>query len=210
MLSELQQADVAFSYAPGKIILVGEHAVVYGATAIAMPIDCGVRVAVMPLPKSKTGSQSGPMMRGLGPFFMGDTYLDARSPGPQVLKSALLYLLEVFGDDAKELAMVVDGSLPPGRGLGSSASLSVALIKGIYRFLSKPLTAFELEKHVMALETIFHGQPSGIDHAVVMSGRVIAFLRTEQGPKIRPINLKSDITFVLGIHCISCSSDKTS
>lgn len=198
MLNDLGQADVAFSYAPGKIILVGEHAVVYGAKAIAMPIDCGVRVAVMPLPRNKVESR-GPMVRGLGPFFMGDTYVDADSSGPQVLKSALLYILEVFGDAAKELAIVVDGSLPPGRGLGSSAALSVALIKGIYRYLSRPLEREVLEKHAMALETIFHGRPSGIDHAVVMGGRVIAFKKREEGADIWPIALKNSLTFVLAI-----------
>lgn len=197
MIHSSGQAQLAFSYAPGKIILVGEHAVVYGAKAIAMPIDCGVRVAVMPLPK-ELGEAEGPMLRGLGPFFMGDTYFDSLS-GPQVLKSALLYVRETFGDEAKGLALVVDGSLPPGRGLGSSASLSVALIKGIYRYLAKNPEEAELERHVMALETIFHGQASGIDQAVVLGNQVISFRKTAEGPQIRPIGLFCTMTFVLGI-----------
>ncbi len=197
MVVDEQHAEVSFSYAPGKIILVGEHAVVYGAKAIAMPIDCGVRVALMPLPLGQ--KNLGPMVRGLGPFFMGDTYCDAQSAGPQVLKSALHYVREVFGPSMEKIAIIVDGSLPPGSGLGSSASLSVALIKGIFRHLNKEPLREELEKHIMALETIFHGQPSGIDHNVIMGGEVIAYTKLAGKAQMRPLEMKGALSFVIGI-----------
>src|SRR5579871_761471 len=155
------QADIAFSYAPGKVILVGEHAVVYGARAIALPIETGVRVAVMKLKSCQW--QQGPIIRGVGPLFMGEVSRKVLSPGPQILRNALDYLVLAFGEMLKDIAIVVDGNLPPGRGLGSSASLSVALVRGIYRYFSWPLDNEALQKHSLALETIFHGSPSGID-----------------------------------------------
>ncbi|MCA9506897.1 MAG: mevalonate kinase [Myxococcales bacterium] len=192
-----QPSQVAFSYAPGKVILVGEHAVVYGAKAIAVPIDCGVRVAVMPRPKEYTGAE-GPVLRGLGPFFMGEAYLDSTN-GPQVLKSALSYLRNNLGKHVSELAIVVEGSLPLGTGLGSSAALSVALVKGVFRYLSREADEFELERHVMALESIFHGQASGIDHAVIMRNVALSFRKTAISVEVHSIKLASPITLVLGI-----------
>ncbi len=82
------RTDVAFSYAPGKIILKGEHAVVYGATAIAMPIDVGVRVGVSRLDEHSDLAGVGPMIRGVGSFFYGDTFLHQESSGPKVLMNA--------------------------------------------------------------------------------------------------------------------------
>lgn len=193
------RTDVAFSYAPGKIILIGEHAVVYGATAIAMPIDIGVRVGISRLGEQRDLAGVGPMIRGVGSFFMGDTFLHQESSGPKVLMNALAYLVEAFGDQALDMAIVVDGSLPPGRGLGSSAALSVALVRAIYRYMHVPLLEHVLISHVLALETIFHGQPSGIDHAVVISGEAIAFKRTQQALQQRPINLSSELQLVIGL-----------
>ena len=197
MVKLSSQADVAFSYAPGKVILVGEHAVVYGARAIAMPIDAGIRVAVSQLPAHY--QQAGPMMRGVGPFFMGDVTVNLTSSGPQILKNALSYLFETFGKDLQNVAMVIDGTLPPGRGLGSSASLSVALVRGLYRYFSWPLTNADLHRHALALETIFHGAPSGIDHTVVINERVIGFSREAGVANVWPINLKSPLKLVIGL-----------
>lgn len=196
MLDFATHADIAFSYAPGKVILVGEHAVVYGAKALAMPIDHGIRVAVS---RDMSGRLQGPMIRGIGPFFMGDTFLDRKSKGPQVLTSALSYLQEAFSVAAEEMMIVVDGSLPPGCGLGSSASLSVALIRAIYRFLAKELSDQVLREHVLALETIFHGRPSGIDHAVVISAQAISFKHHAGIAQISPVLLSQDLQLVIGI-----------
>jgi hydroxymethylglutaryl-CoA reductase len=192
MIDEKRLGHIAFSYAPGKAILVGEHAVVYGALAIAMPIDCGVRVAVM-----RASDGKGPMIRGIGPFFMGDAYIDEKSPGPAVLKSALAYLREVFADAVKDIAIVVDGNLPPGRGLGSSAALSVALLRGIYRFHGQTVSESELDSHALALETIFHGRPSGIDHTVVMKGQVIAFRKKNETVELRTLKSARTLSFII-------------
>jgi len=193
------RTDIAFSYAPGKIILIGEHAVVYGATAIAMPIDIGVRVGVSRLDEHSDLAGVGPMIRGVGSFFMGDTFLHQESSGPKVLTNALSYLAQAFGDQALDMAIVVDGSLPPGRGLGSSAALSVALVRAIYRYMQAQLSEQVLKTHVLALETIFHGQPSGIDHAVVISGEAIAFKRSDHAMQHRSINLSSDLHLAIGL-----------
>lgn len=191
------QADIAFSYAKGKIILVGEHAVVYGARAIALPIDSGIRIAIMQLvPKNEL---EGPLIRGIGPFLMGEISRASSSPGPHILKTALQYLVDVFGEKVKNIAIVVDGTLPPGHGLGSSAALSVALIRGIFRYFSWQLDDETLRRHSLALETIFHGSPSGIDHTVVMGERVIGFKRQEGKSIVWPIKLRSALKFVISM-----------
>jgi hydroxymethylglutaryl-CoA reductase len=184
----------AVSYAPGKIILVGEHAVVYGSRAIGMPIKTGIRVAINPLAPEK--AQMGPIIRGIGPFFTGEF---SKDNAPPILKSALDYLVKSFGPILYDLAIMVDGTLPPGRGLGSSASLSVALIRGIFRYFSLELSSQDLIFHALALETIFHGQPSGIDHSVVIKEEVIGFCRTNNQPKIWSIRPSQALKFVIGI-----------
>lgn len=187
--------DSAFSYAPGKAILVGEHAVVYGARAIAMPLLNGVRVAVSKLPSDQ--KSVGPLIRGMG-LFLGDISLNSSSAPPNFLL-ALEYLVKTFGARTNELFVLVDGSLPPGRGLGSSAALSVALLRGISQYFGEPLSHEMLWEHASALETIFHGRPSGIDHSVVIHGSVIGFQRRDNELKLWPIKVKHPLTFVVGI-----------
>ena len=156
-----------------------------------MPIDVGVRVGVSRLDEHSDLAVSGPMIRGIGPFFMGDTFLHQESSGPKVLTNALSYLAQAFGDQALDMAIVVHGSLAPGRGLGSSAALSVALVRAIYRYMQQNLSDQILIKHALALETIFHGQPSGIDHAVVISAQPIAFRRQAESVEYRAIDSSS-------------------
>jgi len=106
-------------------------------------------------------------------------------------------LVGEFGECIRDIAIVVDGNLPPGRGLGSSASLSVALIRGIFRYFLWPLDEQSLHKHSLALETIFHGSPSGIDHTVVIGERVIGFQKLDDRVSVWPIKLKSSLKLLV-------------
>lgn len=194
-IKQMSAPDISFSYAPGKIILVGEHAVVYGAKALAMPIDVGVRVAI-----SRLGHHhKGAVFRGIGSFLMKDISLDniSSSSCPNTLKNALLYLNRNFAQHIKDLLFVIDGNLPFGRGLGASAALSVAMIRALFRYFSWPLHDETLKMHVKALETIFHGTPSGIDHTVIMLEQALSFKKEYGQEIVSPILLHSPLTFIL-------------
>jgi hydroxymethylglutaryl-CoA reductase len=61
------------------------------------------------------------------------------------------------------------------------------------------LSADELYRHALALETIFHGAPSGIDHTVVIGQRVIGFKRQNDEVSVWHITLKSPLKLVIGL-----------
>lgn len=167
-------ADVVFSYAPAKIILGGEHAVVYGQPAIAMAIDRGIRVAVC-----KLNHKNGPILRAVNHAFVGEVKADPQGQGPAVLRTVLAKLSEVIGEAALQLHMSVDTDVPVGCGLGSSAALSVALVRGIHRFLGRELAKSDETALAFELEKIFHGNPSGIDHTVISNGGLICYKKND-------------------------------
>lgn len=197
MKALVPHADFCVSYAPGKIILVGEHAVVYGKTAIAMPIDIGVRIAFSRI-DAKHPSEQGPLFRGVGALAMNEIYFKDASFGPRVLKEAVQYLFDAFGPEVADLKVVVDGALPLGHGLGSSAAFSVAMIKGMARAFSQNLSTSQLKEHALAMETIFHGRPSGIDHSVIIEGCAIGYQRMNNACEYWPISLKQNLKFIIG------------
>ena len=58
--------------------------------------------------------------------------------------------------------VTIDSSLPLGRGMGSSAALSVALVRAMAQLQGESIT-FEEECHLaMRMEKVFHGNPSGL------------------------------------------------
>jgi len=187
-------ADVAFSYAPAKIILGGEHAVVYGQSALALAIDRGVRVAV-----SRVSHANGPILRAINLGFVGEVRPDPQGQGPKVLREALSKLRELIGADAQDLLITVDSDVPVGCGLGSSAALSVALLRGIHRFFGRNLSKENEAELALDLEKIFHGNPSGIDHTVISAGGLICYKRSEQKLLIDHISPGRKLKFAIGM-----------
>src|SRR5690349_10926462 len=124
-------ADAVFGYAPGKVILFGEHAVVYGQPAIAATIDRGIRVAVT---TARDGAKDGPVLKSHGAGLPPRAKPDPNGEGPERLREALTRLVELCGERTRELSMTVDGSIPAGAGLGSSAALAVAMLRGVTQF----------------------------------------------------------------------------
>lgn len=186
--------NYAVGYAPGKVILVGEHSAVYGHEAIALPIDAGVRVAI-----TRLGLKNGPSIRGLGSFFMGQTFYFDRSSTQGIISQVFQYLMDKFGPRMQEVEIIVDGDLPRGHGLGSSAAFSVSLLRALSNYFSLQFGDADIAFHAHALENIFHGRSSGLDHTVVIKDQAISFQRIKEEMKIEIIELKVPISLVIGL-----------
>jgi mevalonate kinase len=150
--------------ASGKVILLGEHAVVYGVPALAVGLDRGVEVEVEP---ARVASIAIGERRAVD----GDGSEMAR---------ALVALLGAL--DAGPVAVRASLELPAGSGLGVSGALGVAVARAVLG-VESPQAAPEARAQVLAAaaawEGVFHGSPSGIDAAVAESGGCIEFSRGE-------------------------------
>ncbi|MDA0712694.1 MAG: mevalonate kinase [bacterium] len=187
--------DVAFSYAPGKIILAGEHAVVYGCPAIAATLDRGVRIAIT----ERTAKQNGPILKASGLGFSGPVKLDPNGEGPEVLRKALARIVELYGARVCNLELVADSSIPAGRGLGSSAALSVAIIRGLNRFFEETVSTIVEAELAAELEKVFHGTPSGIDHTVISQGGLIWYQKVAAKISVCKLSVNRPMHFVIGL-----------
>ncbi len=165
----------------GKVIFLGEHAVVYGVPAVAVGIERGVRAVATPI-------ERGPTRLAVAVWGVEIDANDDRDLG-----RALRALVEVSAAAGAEAPVHIDAQvdLPPGGGLGCSAALGVAAARAI-----DPAASVEtIAERVMAWERVFHGNPSGIDAAVAARGGGISFTK---GSGIEPIRIGAPLTLCIG------------
>jgi mevalonate kinase len=158
--------------APGKVLLLGEHAVVYGQPALAAAIPRFVRVSVEQAAEPRIDLPGGMQT----PFHVLDAAASlARAAG-------------WMGG----FVVRVESEIPLGSGLGSSAALGVALARAF-----KPgCFAGEAAQLAMHLERVLHGAPSGVDPAACAHGGVIFFTRGEP-PKIEDVTASAWLVVAL-------------
>lgn len=173
--------------APAKLILAGEHAVLHGHPAIALPFPALLtRVTVAP------GQDT----------LVSDRYLDRMvalddmSPGPlaplcEALREVRMWLGRM--DRAwQPVDVAIHGDIPPGSGLGSSASVLVAAIRAAFAHHgSQPPVALVRQMATRA-ESLAHGTSSGLDPATVSAPGPIQFIRGHA-----PIDLRIGRPFTL-------------
>lgn len=180
------------AFAHGKIVLFGEHAVVYNYPGITCTIDKGLTVKISRDP-------DGP--RFLYPHFKQVFPIPEAEQDIRLFSRAADHALEIYGLQKAPIAIKIESDLIPGMGLGSSAAFSVSLCSALrrYKHLDQerkwPSAIFE---DAQKLESIFHGNPSGMDTATVLSEGVLWF---RKGPprEILPIRIPAVAT---GILCI--------
>ncbi|MCZ7540210.1 MAG: mevalonate kinase [Anaerolineae bacterium] len=160
--------------APGKIILFGEHAVVYGQPAIAAPLTAvQVTAAAEPGPPG-----SGLVFDAAG---LGQAVVAAQATPGDPFFDALIYpahlLLDHLRAPAPDLRLTVRSTIPVASGLGSGAALATAIMRALAAALGAPLTDDALNPLVYEVEKRHHGTPSGIDNTVIVYARPVYFVR---------------------------------
>lgn len=167
--------DIGKGSAHGKVILIGEHAVVYGKPAIALPVfSRKVEVTFTKI--------QGPIE------LITEMYSGPLTDAPNQLngiKDLLSHLITELKVSDQEIRVAVSSAIPMNRGLGSSAAVSVAIIRAFYDYVDKPLTDELLRKHAFVAESVHHNNPSGLDVETVISDSAIYFIK---GDKPSPLN----------------------
>ena len=162
---------IIFGKAPGKIILFGEHAVVYRQPAIAMPVTrVNATARVIPNLDSKSGQ-----VRIQAPDIQFDELLSDLEEDHPLRKAVQLSIEELSPRHIPAFTLHITSTIPISGGMGSGAAASVAIIRALSAFFGKPLPASETSALAFEVEKIHHGTPSGIDNTVIAHGKPVFF-----------------------------------
>lgn len=193
--------------APGKLILAGEHAAVYGRPALVGAVDVRTSVTI--------GAADGTSVRlrlpdvgceeetdweavreyGRRAWIAWSAY--AERPGPDrlaalttgdpahVVKVALAETVRSLEAEPGGIAVDVRSELPVGAGFGSSASVAVATIAALSVHLTDRVETERVDGLALEVERRQHGRPSGADHATVLHGGIQWFERDGEGNLVR-------------------------
>ncbi|QRN83400.1 mevalonate kinase [Chloroflexota bacterium] len=173
---------VIFGKAPGKIILFGEHAVVYGQPAIAIPVqDVTATARVTPI----IGAGSG-KVRVQAHDIQLDTMLNDLPEDHPLAAAIRATLDEITPYHTPSFTIQVDSTIPIAAGMGSGAAVTVATIRALSAFLGEPLPNERISEMAYEIEKIHHGTPSGIDNTVVTFQKPVYFQRGEPLQTLTP------------------------
>ena len=164
---------VILGKAPGKIILFGEHAVVYGQPAIAIPVN-KVKATARVFPDFD--SPSGNIRLQALDIGLDENLFDL-SPEHPLTAAVYLTLETINPEKIPAFILQISSTIPISAGMGSGAAVAVAVIRGVSSFLGQPLPDAVVAELSYEVEKIHHGTPSGIDNNVVTYEKPVYFLR---------------------------------
>lgn len=216
--------------APGKIILSGEHAVVYGAPALVVAVSKYTTVRFHPIHRSqsiRTAFKGLPYGRAYPLKALEkikhklDTRFEQFSRGELSVNNILrrpddlaIYALATFFQrlpipgktSNRHLPMPghlsSESQLPLGAGMGSSASAIAATIVLYEHLLERPLTLEQRFERIRFCERLQHGKGSSLDAAAVTYGGLI----TLQNGQVTPLSTPLDENWYWLLHGIPASS----
>ncbi len=172
----------------GKVILLGEHSVVYGRHAIAVPVPQTIRVKIEDCKESVML-----MIPSWGIEYQLDKDIEQR----QSFEKPAGAILERLNLSNKGMRIEVFPDIPRGMGLGGSAAIAVAIIRGLSNHFNLGLSDEEVNGMAFESEKIAHGNPSGIDNTMATFGQPLIY-RTGEPPLVERLNINESFSLVVG------------
>jgi mevalonate kinase len=190
----MAQATVAT--APGKIILFGEHAVVYGEPAIAVPLK-QLRATVS-VEAALPGSGLTLVAADLDRVIPLET---ATENDPLAAMARLT--LEHLDANAPDATLTIRSNIPMASGLGSGTSVSTAIVRALASHLGYQLPNEVVSQLVYAVEKLYHGTPSGVDNTVIAFEMPVYFTK---GQAIETFEIAGELVFLIGDSGVASST----
>ena len=180
------------SSACGKVIILGEHAVVYGRSALAVPLPLAVEARVV---DAADGVQL------LIPRWGVEQRVPPVSEHPAGAAGILALLLERLQLDRRSMTIEVLPSVPRAMGLGGSSALAVSVIRALDQHFSLGLTAAAINEFAFACEQAAHGTPSGVDNTLATFGTTMLYRAPAEGrlAQFHELALARPLPLVIGV-----------
>lgn len=156
----------------GKVILFGEHAVVYGKPAIAVPLTA-IEASAKAIP-----GEAGFRIR-LPEIDREFRFLSPEEGSENGLIYTARLILDLLDEPEPDLTINLTSTIPQKSGFGSGAAVSAAIGRALSAALGKPLDDETLNNIVFEVEKMHHGTPSGIDNTVICFEQPIFFVRNQ-------------------------------
>jgi mevalonate kinase len=178
------------SVASGKFILAGEHAVVYGRPAIAVPFHAvEAKATITPSPRSEPG-----LVTIDAPDIQLRTTA-AELPDDHPIKLTLTTIIKQLHLQRLPACTIrITSTIPIAAGLGSSAATTIAIIRTVTSFLGHALPPEIISQMAFEVEKTQHGNPSGIDNTTISHAQPIWFIK---GQPFDVIPISHPFTFIL-------------
>jgi len=176
--------------APAKSILVGEHAVVYNRPAIAFPIN---QLQARTTITANVFGNPDEIEFHAPDINFHENYFALPKDHPYKIAVSIIKK-EADIDHYPACNIQIQSKIPIASGMGSSAAIAVAIIKGLSEFIGLRLSNQRLADLAYQLELQYHGNPSGIDNTVIAFNQPIFFIKEKGFHTIFP---KSDLTLLI-------------
>ncbi|MDH3693101.1 MAG: hydroxymethylglutaryl-CoA reductase, degradative [Gammaproteobacteria bacterium] len=183
----------------GKVIVLGEHAAVYGRHALAAPIPLAVQAQV-------EDSEHG--IELIIPRWQVEQTVLADSEHPLSFEQPLADLLNKYQLSDRSFRIMVFPGVPRAMGLGGSAAVAVAIIRAIDEHFKLDLSDEEVNTLAFECEKVAHGTPSGVDNTLATYGKLLLY-RAGAPPLMQTLKAKQPAHMVVGITGVESLTAKT-
>ncbi|NIR13295.1 MAG: mevalonate kinase [Desulfobacterales bacterium] len=183
--------------APAKVILFGEHFVVYNQPALVLAVDKRVQVSARLREDQHIHIRSSNL--GLSAIFTEDHFQPQRRGKEahrrlEPIRIATQKILDISGEKVG-VEIEISSRIPVAAGLGSSAAVSAAVAASVSRLLNLQISKEKIFDITLEAERFIHRTPSGIDPAISTYGGLILFQK-DRG--VTPLEIDVDLPLVVG------------
>ena len=183
----------------GKIILLGEHSVVYGRRAIAAPIPLAIQARI---------EDTAAGIDLIIPRWSIEQRLDFNAKRPPSFTRSLARVLEALGLSGRGMRIEVFPNVPRAMGLGGSAALAVAVLRALDGHFGLNLSDERINELAFECEKVAHGTPSGLDNTLATYGQFMLYRSGEQ-PQRQVIEVSEPLPMVIGMSGVESLTART-